>query len=322
MKNFLWRSFLSLVGSITVTAVPMSAFSATSQLPSCTVTTPKFEPVPGDPVGGQRPVHLSVRVDSHGNFHATTSTDYPRTQFDEFGVSSWKVLSYANRGTLRGSLGINYYSASELEKKLCARGKYVAFYESWDDIFRIEYVATADFILPKPHMVVRELANPVNGTYFLSALGFESDFILSGGAGSGWVTTANGFRLPRVAEGVVPVHRFFGRAKNGIIENIGFHFYTADVTEFEEWQRMIASGAKLAYEGVAFLAPKAVKRVDGTYGCSDAQTVPVTRLLKRLPPVADPDRPFQYRYVVDPALARIMLSNWDNQGASFCALPD
>jgi Repeat of unknown function (DUF5648) len=308
MKNSIWRSLFSLLACVALAALSASAFSATNQLPSCTVTAEQVEKesIPAKDL-------VWVGVDSHGNFFAAWESSETRlTSLDQYGVPRWTSLGNGSQRMQGGYWGLNFYATIALEEKICGIGKKVLFYERiYDGSF---YGVTVNGILPKPHTLVNEVIYPESRTYFLASLGAESDFILDGGAGRGWVTSSNGFRLPRAGDNLIPVHRFYGQARDG-----GFHFYTVDVADIEMLQA-ITYGARYTYEGVAFLAPRATRKIDGTYECSDAQTVPVARL--RDGPPAE-NRPVSYRYVVNPKLAEIMVRRgWNDQGATFCALKD
>lgn len=269
------------------------------QLPSCTVLPDlAAKTLPSD--------WVVVEVDSNGNFYAGWASDVINwTALEQFGVPVWTI-----RRRAAGYWTIEYYTTQALEQTVCRLSRQIVFKE------RGEFAG----ILPKAYTVVRELQtqsfDPEFQAFFLTSLGAEFDVVLNGAIGGVWASTANEFRLPRVASDLVPVYRFFGEFGGGAPS----HFYTADASEVAAMLRLIADGAKVTNERVVFMAPAAVAQADGTSRCASADHVPVRRMYQA---ATKSGAPSKYRYVTDDSLARRMqASDWSDQGATFCALRD
>jgi Repeat of unknown function (DUF5648) len=293
-------------------SVVLAAQVNAAALPTCAISPETAASLPSETVA-------PVRVDSHGNFFSgVVVTPFSITELDRFGVTYWALRQFGE-----GYIGVRYVTTKVLEEKICASGNKIVFSErSRDEWPRDKWF---EGITPKPYLHVREFVGthlfqetPPRGVglYFLSALGADSDFVFNGGAGQGFNTTSNSFRVPRDGEGMTAVHRFYGNSGNGL----GAHFYTADDSEYASMLIAIANGANYHYEFVGFFAPRATRQSDGRFTCPSSGQTPVIRL--HLAPTRTDD-PFLYRYVTDPGLARAMQAKgWVNQGASFCALAD
>jgi hypothetical protein len=322
VRKFFVRSFSCVLASASAMAASVSAFSSANQLPSCTVSGEEVAKVPEQNL-------VKVRLDSHGNFFAGSPlTSFYYTELDQFRMQPWTFRS-GGLGDYRSGIDdywvVNYYTTASLEEKVCALGRKIAFSETRYNGDK-EYYPTFEGVLPKPYTVVREFVAVAAGTYFLSSLGHDTDYVIQGRAGFGWKMTPNSFRLPRTGNDLVPVLRFYGKGPGSEPSR---HFYTADPTEYGGSPAALLprlgsilafDGATYNNEGVVFLAPRATLQSDGSFKCADAQTVPVTRLY--LPPLSNSGAS-GYRYVTDASVVQSMRKKgWIDQGASFCALPD
>jgi Repeat of unknown function (DUF5648) len=299
------KQLLTLLGSALFALIAtVHVNGATSPLPSCAVD-------PGLAANVAEADLVRVSVDSHGNFFAPVIIVelLDATALDRFGVQYWTRRMWAE-----GFMRVKYVTTETLESNVCTRGKKIVFDER--RFGSREFGRIFDAVTPKPYLEVRELAGIEFGIYFLSSVGADYDFIINGGAGRGFATTSAGFRLPRVGTDLVAVHRFYGHPSGGI----GSHFFTADPAEHAAMQQRIAAGERYVYEGIAFLAPRATKRSDGTVSCSATNLTPVLRV--HLSPTSA-DGPLAYRYTTSGALAKSMQRwGWVDQSASFCALSE
>ena len=295
----MWKTVVAMI--LACIALPTVCHSAIVQLPSCLVPP---EQADNNPLIAW----VEVKIDSHGNFYAPWVSDVINwTALETYGVPVWARRFGPG---VAGSWGVDYYTTAALEQKICARGKQIILQERSD--FR--------GVKPKPYTLVRELQTVANTSdqqlYFLSSIGADTDFVLRGFVGGGWSSTSNEFRLPRAGDDLVPVHRFFGVVGTGTPS----HLYTADEVEVANISSMAVAGGKLSYDGIVFMAPKAIATSDGVWTCSSANYAPVRRLYA---PSNKPDVPARYRYVADESITmRMRAAGWQDQGAAFCALRD
>ena len=276
------------------------AAATTSQIPSCTVPPELADSQP-------LIAWVDVEVDSHGNMFAGDVSDVINwTPLEVYGVPVW-----ARRQRAEGYWRVDYYTTTALEQKVCGVGRQIQFRDR----------SGLKGIQPRPYVVVKELRvsspDPALQLFFLSSLGAEFDAILNGAIGGVWASSSNEFRLPRVADQIVPVHRFFGVLETGAAPS---HFYTADEAEINALDRRIAAGARIFNEGAVFNAPRSSVQPDGTALCPSPDLVPVRRLYSSPKSLGAPAK---YRYVTDASMAlRLRASGWVDQGATFCALRD
>ena len=275
-------SFSATIAALSLIAATQPTLAAlpVNGLPSCLY-------VPGEPpVAGKPPIYISV--DAQGQFYSYTGS----------------II------TLGGGSSYSYSITPELQM-IC------------DDGFKIALFGADGFpARPAPYVVINEFVNrlaKLTPNYVLTAKEAETSFIQRGGAGTGWSLTPYQLRIPRVADELVPVHRFLG-TDDPDADTIT-HFFTADEAEYAIWQSKvtpvgISSGWK--YEGIAFWAPKARSTANGAT-CGASGQAPVYRVAVR----PANKRQSKYRFVANTSVIVSMTAFGATvESASFCALSD
>jgi serine protease len=156
----------------------------------------------------------------------------------------------------------------------------------------------------KPYSLVYEYYNTGLNHYFRTSGAGESQSVLTGGAGPGWVDTKDYFLAWRDdTQGAVPVCRFYGTPGKGP----NSHFYTADTSECEQ----VKKDPGWTYEGIAYYIKLPVN------GACPAGTIPIYRAYNNRWMYNDSN----HRFTTDTSLIQALVSQgWASEGIVMCAV--
>lgn len=152
----------------------------------------------------------------------------------------------------------------------------------------------------KPYSLIYEYKNINTSHYFRTNNAGESAYVLTGGAGAGWVDTKDYFLAWRdSSQGAVPVCRFYGAGPNS-------HFFTADAGECA----LVKKNPDWAYEGIAYYAKPTIQ------GACPAGTVPIYRAYNNRWMFNDGN----HRFSTDrSAMDELVAKSWVFEGIAMCA---
>lgn len=155
----------------------------------------------------------------------------------------------------------------------------------------------------KPYSLVYEYYNVDLKHYFRTAYSSESSFVLTGGAGAGWIDTKDYFLAWRdSSQGAVPVCRFYGTPGKGP----NSHFYTADAGECA----LVKKDPGWTFEGIAYYIKLPLN------GACPSGTRPIFRAYNNRWMYNDSN----HRYTTDIAEVAALVSNqWVSEGVVMCA---
>lgn len=157
--------------------------------------------------------------------------------------------------------------------------------------------------LLKPYSIIYEYYNINLNHYFRTSGAPESQSVLTGGAGAGWIDTKDYFLAWRDGtQGAVPVCRFYGTPGKGP----NSHFYTADAGECA----FVKKDPGWTYEGVAFYAKLPVN------GTCPTTTIAINRIYNNRSMYNDSN----HRFTTDASVVQDLVGKgWVAEGTVMCA---